>query len=69
MIPKITIAAAMVLSLAATTASAAIKHRHPPRANAPIYNAGANRGAVGGVSLSTACKPTDSPCRTQPDAW
>jgi hypothetical protein len=66
---KITIAAAIVLSVAAPTASAATKHRRPAPVNAAVYNAAAGRPASGGVSLSTACTPTHSPCRTQPDTW
>jgi hypothetical protein len=66
---KISIMAALVLGLAAPTASAATKHRRPAPANAAVYNAAAGRPASGGVSLSTACTPTQSPCRTQPDTW
>jgi hypothetical protein len=69
MIPKITLTVAIVLGVAITTASAATKHRHPVQANIPVYNAAVSRGVPSGVSLSTACLPTDSPCRTQPDSW
>jgi hypothetical protein len=69
MIPKIMLTVVIVLSVASTAASAATKHRRATQANPPIYNAAASRGAVSGISLSTACKPTDSPCRTQPDSW
>ena len=69
MIQRITLAIAIVLSVAITAAPAATKHRRAAQANPPIYNAAASRGAVSGISLSTACKPTDSPCRTQPDSW
>jgi hypothetical protein len=61
---KVTLTIAIVLSVAVTTASAATKHRRPPRANPPIYNVDVNS-----VSLSTACLPSDSPCRTRPDDW
>jgi hypothetical protein len=67
---KITIAAAVLLGLAAPSASAATKHRRPAPVNAAVYNAAASRPASGGgVSLSTACTSTQSPCRTQPDSW
>ncbi|MGN6747915.1 MAG: hypothetical protein ACTHJS_04905 [Xanthobacteraceae bacterium] len=65
---KIMITAAILLGLAAPTASAATKHRRAP-VNAAVYNATASRPASGGVSLSTACTSTQSPCRTQPDTW
>jgi hypothetical protein len=60
---KIALSAAMILS-AAVPASAAIKHHRVARVSPTIYNA-----APSGVSLSTACLPTDSPCRTKPDGW
>jgi hypothetical protein len=69
MIPKIILTVAIVLGVAVTAASAATKHRRPAQANPPVYNAATSRGVPSGVSLSTACKPTDSPCRTQPDSW
>ena len=69
MIAKITLTVAIVLGVAITAASAATKHRRPAQANPQIYNAAASRGAVGGISLSTACGPSQSPCRTQPDSW
>lgn len=69
MITKITLTVAIVLGVAITTASAATKHRRPVQANMPVYNAAVSRGVPNGVSLSTACLPTDSPCRTQPDSW
>jgi hypothetical protein len=69
MIPKITLTVAIVLGVAITAASAATKHRRPAPAYPPVYNTAASRGAVGGISLSTACLSTDSPCRTQPDSW
>jgi hypothetical protein len=28
-----------------------------------------NPAATNGVSMSTACLPSDSPCRTKPDQW
>ena len=28
-----------------------------------------NPAAINGVSMSTACLPSDSPCRTKPDQW
>jgi hypothetical protein len=60
---KIALSAAIILS-AAVPASAATKHRRVARVSPMIYNAAPN-----GVSLSTACLPTDSPCRTKPDGW
>jgi hypothetical protein len=69
MITKIIITIAIVLGVAVSAASAANKHRRPAPANPPVYNSAASRGLPSGVSLSTACKPTDSPCRTQPDSW
>jgi hypothetical protein len=66
---KIMVTAAVVLGVAAPTASAATKHRRPASVNASVYNAAASRPASAGVSLSTACTPTQSPCRTQPDTW
>jgi len=60
---KVTLTIAILL-VAVTTASAATKHRRPSHANPPIYNVDVN-----GVSLSTACLPSDSPCRTKPDDW
>ena len=69
MIPKITLTVAIVLGFAIIAASAATKHRRPTQANPSIYNAAVGRGAVSGISLSTACLPSDSPCRTQPDSW
>jgi len=68
MMRKIALKVAILLGLAltvASVASAATKHRRAAQANSPAYNAA--RG--GGVSLSTECRPTDSPCRTQPDSW
>jgi hypothetical protein len=67
MIPKIALTVAIVLGLAMTAASAATKHRRPAQGNLPVYNAAT--AVPSGISLSTACKPTDSPCRTQPDTW
>jgi hypothetical protein len=70
MVTKIILTVAIVLGVAVTTASAAARHRRPAPANPPVYNAAGSRaGLPSGVSLSTACKPTDSPCRTQPDSW
>ncbi len=69
MIPKFILTVAIVLGVAVTGASAATKHRRPAQANPPIYNAATSRAVPGGVSLSTACLPSDSPCRTQPDTW
>jgi hypothetical protein len=69
MIPKITLIVAIGLGLAMTAASAATKHRRPAQANPLVYNAATSRAVPSGISLSTACKPTDSPCRTQPDTW
>ena len=69
MITKITLAVAIVLGLAVTAASAATKHRRPAPANPPVYNAAGSRAVPSGVSLSTACLPSQSPCRTQPDSW
>jgi len=69
MIPKIVLTVVIVLGVAISTASAATKHRRPAQTNPPVYNAAVSRGVPGGVSLSTACLPTDSPCRTQPDSW
>jgi hypothetical protein len=69
MITKMILTVAIVLGVAVNAASAATKHRRPAPANPPVYNAAASRGLPSGVSLSTACKPTDSPCRTQPDSW
>jgi hypothetical protein len=66
---KIIVTAAILVGLAASTASAATKHRRPAPVNAAVYNAAAGRSASGGLSLSTACTPTQSPCRTQPDTW
>jgi hypothetical protein len=64
---KIVVTSAILFSVAVTTGTAASKHRRPPHARAPVYNA--TGGVPSGISLSTACKPTDSPCRTQPDTW
>jgi len=50
-------------------ASGATKHRRAAQTNSPAYNAAASRAFPSGVSLSTACLPTDSPCRTRPDDW
>jgi hypothetical protein len=69
MVTKIILTVAIVLGVVVTAASAATKHRRPAPASPPVYNAAASRGIPSGVSLSTACKPTDSPCRTQPDSW
>jgi hypothetical protein len=70
MMLKITVTAAILLGLAAPSASAATKHRRPAApVNAAVYNAAAGRPASGGISLSTACLPNQSPCRTQPDTW
>jgi hypothetical protein len=69
MIAKITLTVVIVLGLAITAASAATKHRRPAQANPQFYNAAASRAAPSGISLSTACLPSDSPCRTQPDSW
>jgi len=55
---KVTLTIAILL-VAVTTASTATSHANPP-----IYNVDVN-----GVSLSTACLPSDSPCRTKPDDW
>jgi hypothetical protein len=60
---RIALSAAIILS-AAVPASAATKHHRIARVSPMIYNAAPN-----GVSLSTACLPTDSPCRTKPDGW
>jgi hypothetical protein len=62
--PKVMVVAAIILGVAVTAASAASKHRRSAPANPPVYNASA-----GGVSTSTACLPSQSPCRTQPDTW
>jgi hypothetical protein len=69
MISKITLTVAIVLGLAITAASAATKHRRPAQGDPPVYNAAISRGVPSGISLSTACLPTQSPCRTQPDSW
>jgi hypothetical protein len=69
MITKIILTVAIVLGVAVTAASAATKHRRPAPANPPVYNAAATRGVPSGVSLSTACLSSQSPCRTQPDSW
>ena len=61
---KIALSAAIILNSAVLPASAATKHRRVARVSPMIYNAAPN-----GVSLSTACLPTDSPCRTKPDGW
>jgi hypothetical protein len=71
MMRNITLTVAILLSVAFTVAlaaSAATKHRRAAQANSPAYNAAA-RGAGSGISFSTACLPTDSPCRTKPDSW
>ena len=60
---RILLSAAIILS-GALAASAATKHHRVTRFGPMIYNAVPN-----GVSLSTACLPTDSPCRTKPDSW
>ena len=52
----------------ASAVSAATKHRRAAQTNSPAYNAAAY-GAGSGISYSTACLPTDSPCRTRPDDW
>jgi hypothetical protein len=69
MIPKITLTVAIILGLAIPGASAATKHRRSAQTNPPFYNAAAGREPPGGISLSTACTPSASPCRTQPDSW
>jgi hypothetical protein len=69
MTTKIVLTVAIVLGLATTTASAATKHRRPAQANPSVYNGGTSRAVPSGISLSTACLPTQSPCRTQPDSW
>jgi hypothetical protein len=56
---KIALAAAIVLSTAAT-ASAATERR--ARGHAPIYNAAP-------AIISDACQPVGPPCRTHPDGW
>lgn len=61
---KIILAVAVAVGTTFTTASAATKHRRVAHGSPPIYDV-----APGGVSLSTACLPTNSPCRTQPDGW
>jgi hypothetical protein len=69
MISKITLTVAIILGLAIPGAAAATKHRRAAHANPPFYNAAAGREVPGGISLSTACTPSASPCRTQPDSW
>ena len=69
MIPKIILTVAIVLGVAVTAASAATKHRRLAQANPPVYNAATSRAVPSGISLSTACLPSQSPCRTQPDTW
>src|SRR6516165_11064978 len=67
---KIALTFAILLSAftVASAASAATKHRRAAQTNLPAYNAAAY-GAGSGISYSTACLPTDSPCRTKPDDW
>jgi ABC-type uncharacterized transport system substrate-binding protein len=60
---RVALATAITLSIA-LPASAATKHHRVTRIGPMIYHA-----VPDGVSLSTACLPTDSPCRTKPDGW
>jgi hypothetical protein len=60
---KVTLTLVIVLSLAATTASAATKHRRPSNSNPPT-----NNGAVNGAT-SNVCQPGQSPCRTHIDSY
>jgi hypothetical protein len=55
---KIALTVAILLGVAFTvaSASAATKHRRPAHVNPPTNNAAA------GVSMTTACLPSDSPC-------
>jgi hypothetical protein len=62
---RIALAVAIVASTTFTAASAATKHRRVVHSSRPIYDVVPS----GGVSLSTQCLPTDTPCRTQPDGW
>src|SRR5215471_3676919 len=65
---KIALTFAILLSAltVASAASAATKHRRAAQTNSPAYNPAAY-GTGGGISYSTACLPTDSPCRTKRD--
>jgi len=60
---EVVLGAAIVLS-AAFPASAATKHHRVTHISPMIYNVVPNN-----ISVSTACLPSDSPCRTQPDSW
>jgi hypothetical protein len=66
---RIMLAVAIVLSTAFTAAAAATKHRRVSHVGPGLYNVVPGNLVHNGVSLSTACLPTDSPCRTQPDGW
>ena len=60
---KVALSTAIILSIS-LPAWAATKHHRVSRISPMNYNVVPN-----GVSLSTACLPTDSPCRTKPDGW
>jgi hypothetical protein len=60
---EVALATAIVLSVV-FPGSAATKHHRVTRIGPMIYHA-----VPDGVSLSTACLPTGSPCRTKPDGW
>ena len=63
LVSRILLSAAIILS-GVFPVSAATRHHRLTRINPMIYNVVPN-----GVSLSSACLPTDSPCRTKPDSW
>jgi hypothetical protein len=58
--PKIALAAAIVLSTAVAAAAATDHHR--AHGHAAIYNAAP-------PIISDACQPVGPPCRTHPDSW
>jgi hypothetical protein len=57
------LAVAIVLSAGFTAASAATKHHRLAPLKA-IYDVAPNN-----VSVSSECRSSDSPCRTEPDSW
>jgi hypothetical protein len=62
--PTLTFALTVVLCIAFGAAAAASKRHRASEARPTIYNV-----APHGVSFTTQCLPTDSPCRTRPDDW
>jgi len=64
---KIVLTVAIVFSTTFTAATAATRHRRVAPVSSGIYNV-LPGNVPNNVSLSTACLPTDSPCRTKPDS-